>query len=68
MCGYIFYLLQVSYTVSSSVFGNTTRYPRFFRLVPITEEFASGFVAVVKELNWKRVAVISYVDEFTLKV
>ena len=63
-----FEFLQVSYTVSSSAFANTVRYPRFFRLLPIAEEFANGFVAVVKKLNWNRVAVISYLDEFVSKV
>ena len=58
----------MSYTASSSVFANTTKYPRFFRLLPIAEDFADGFVAVIKELQWKRVAVISYIDEFMDKV
>ena len=58
----------MSYTASSSVFADIIRYPRFFRFVPIAEEFAEGFVAVIKELKWKRVAVISYIDEFMLKV
>ena len=61
-------LLQVSYTVSSTIFGDTTRYPRFFRLLPITEDFADGFVAVIKELKWTRVAVVAYINEFMLKV
>ena len=60
--------MQVCYTVSSIVFANTTRYPRFFRLLPIAQDFADGFVAVIKELNWKRVAVIAYINEFMLEV
>ena len=58
----------MSYTASSSVFADATRYPRFFRLLPIAEEFANGFAAVIKELKWKRVAVIAYIDEFMVKV
>ena len=54
--------------MSSSAFGNTTKYPRFFRLLPITEEFVNGFVALVEEFEWKRVAVIAFTDEFMLKV
>ena len=50
------------------MFANTARYPRFFRLLPIAQDFADGFVAVIKELNWKRVAVIAYIDEFMLEV
>ena len=50
------------------MFADITRYPRFFRLLPIAEEFANGFAAVIKEFNWKRVAVIAYADAFMLKV
>ena len=54
--------------MSSSAFGNTTKYPRFFRLLPITEDFADGFVAIVEKFEWKRVAVIAFTNEFMLKV
>jgi len=37
-------------------------------LLPIAEKFADGFAAVIQELNWKRVAVIAYIDEFMVKV
>ena len=60
---------QVAYTASSSLFGiDKERYPRFYRLVPITEQLADGYVALVKKLNWNRVAVISYDDELSLNV
>lgn len=50
------------------MFENKTRFPRFYRLVPIAEDFADGFVAVVKKLNWNRVAVLSYDDDFVVNV
>ena len=70
---YIMYIIvmlccQVSYTASSKVFENRTRFPRFFRLVPIAEDFADGFVAVVKRLEWNRVAVLSYDEDFVFNV
>ena len=55
----------MAYTVTSSLFGeNKDRYPRFYRLVPITEQIVSGCVALVKKLNWNRVLIISYGSEF----
>jgi len=36
--------------------------------VPIAEDFADGFVAVVKRLKWNRVAVLSYDEDFVLNV
>ena len=63
------YLSQVAYTASFSLFGiDKERYPRFYRLVPITEQLADGYVALVKKLNWNRVTVISYDDELSLNV
>ena len=32
-------------------------------MVPVTEQIADGYVALVKDLNWNRVAVISYDSE-----
>ena len=37
-------------------------------MVPITEQLADGYVALAKRLNWNRVAVISYDNEFYLNV
>jgi len=37
-------------------------------MVPITEQLADGYVALVKELNWNRVAVISYDSALYLNV
>ena len=37
-------------------------------MVPITEQVVDGYVALVKELNWKRVAIISYDDDFNTRV
>ena len=55
-------MLQVSYATSSSLFSNTTHYPRFFQLLPTAEELADGFIAVIKELKWKRIAVIAHIN------
>jgi len=61
--------LQVTYTASFSLFGkDKIRYPRFYRLVPITEQIADGYVALIKKLNWKRVTVITDEDELNLNV
>ena len=55
----------MAYTVATSFFGeDKDRYPRFYRLVPITEQIVSGYVALVKKLNWNRVLIISYDREF----
>ena len=43
-------------------------YPRFYRMVPIIEQLADGYVALIKELNWNRVAIISYDNENYFKV
>ena len=37
-------------------------------MVPITEQLADGYVALVKKLNWNRVAVVSHDDEFNMNV
>ncbi|XP_065917614.1 gamma-aminobutyric acid type B receptor subunit 1-like [Dysidea avara] len=60
-------LTQVAYTASSSLFGkDKVRFPRFYRLVPITEQITDGYVALVEKLNWKRVTVITDEDELNL--
>ena len=50
------------------MFENKTRFPRFYRLVSTAEDFADGFVAVVKRLKWNRVAVLSYDEDFVFNV
>ena len=58
-------LLQVVYAPSSALFSNDrVNYLRFFRLAAMAEQISDAYVALVKELNWKRVAVISYADHF----
>ena len=37
-------------------------------MVPITEQLVDGYVALIKELNWNRVALLSYDDEFNIDV
>ena len=62
-------LLQVAYTASSSLFGkDKRRFPRFYRLVPITEQISRGHLALIRKLNWKRVMIVSYENEFYLDV
>ena len=61
--------LQVAYTVASSLFGeDKDHYPRFYRLIPITEQIVNGYIALVKELKWRRILIISYDSEFFLNV
>ena len=43
-------------------------YPRFYRMVPITEQLADGYVALARKLNWNRVAIISYDSDYYLNV
>jgi len=61
--------MQVSYTASSALFAmDKISYPRFFRLIPSLQQFADENVAIVNELNWNRVAIVSYASEFLLNV
>ena len=56
---------QVAYTASSPLFGeDKENYPRFFRLVPVIKQVVDGLVALVKKLQWKRVAIISHQENF----
>ena len=59
----------MAYTASDSKFARERhRYPRFYRMVPLTEQVADGYVALIKQLQWKRVAVISHDDDFNINV
>jgi len=58
----------VAYTVTSPLFGDRERYPRFYRIVPDIAQYIVGYSEILRELNWKRVAVIYYEDEFSLNV
>ena len=59
----------MAYTASDSKFARERhRYPRFYRMVPLTEQVADAYIALIKELNWKRVAVISHDDDFNINV
>ncbi|XP_065916335.1 gamma-aminobutyric acid type B receptor subunit 2-like [Dysidea avara] len=61
----IFNITQVVYAPSSALFSNDrVNYLRFFRLAAMAQQISDAYVALVKELNWKRVAVISYADHF----
>jgi len=61
--------MQVAYTVSDPKFAQERhRYPRFFRMVPLTEQIADEYVELIKRLGWTRVAVISYDDDFNINV
>ena len=61
--------MQVSYTAGSPLFvEDKNSYPRFFRLIPSLQQFADENVAIVNELNWNRVAIVSYASEFLLNV
>ena len=62
-------IFQVAYTVASSLFGeDKDHYPRFYRLVPIAKQVVNAYVALVKKLNWKRVLIISYDNDFYIDV
>ena len=37
-------------------------------MILVTEQLADSYIALVKELKWKRVAVISHDDPFNLNV
>jgi len=36
--------------------------------VPITEQVADGYIALIEKLNWKRVTIITDEDELNLNV
>ena len=58
-------LLQVAYAPSSALFGNDrVNYLRFFRLATVAQQISDAYIALVEELSWKRIAVISYADHF----
>ena len=58
-------ILQVVYAPSSALFADDrVNYLRFFRLAAMAHQISDAYVALVKELNWDRVAVISYADHF----
>ena len=50
------------------MFGDKENYPRFFRTIPEIKQFFDGYSEVLKKMNWNRVAVIYYDDDFTLNV
>ena len=59
----------MAYTASDSVFGiDKESYPRFYRMVPVTKQIVDGYIVIMKELNWNRVALISYDDDFNIDV
>lgn len=61
--------MQVSYRSSSALFGaDKISYPRFFRLVPRSEQFADINIAIVHQFKWKRVAMVTYTTRFLLYV
>ncbi|XP_065892681.1 gamma-aminobutyric acid type B receptor subunit 2-like isoform X2 [Dysidea avara] len=62
------HLTQVSYSASSPVFGDKKKYPRFFRTIPELNQLFDGYSEFLKKMNWNRVAVIYYDDDFTLNV
>ncbi|XP_065916322.1 gamma-aminobutyric acid type B receptor subunit 2-like [Dysidea avara] len=61
-------ITQVSYTTTSSLFGDKERYPRFYRLVPDITQYFVGYSQILQRFDWKKVAVIYYDDDFTLNV
>ena len=44
------------------------RYSRFYRLIPIAQEFANGYAALINDQGWQKVTVISTMDDFTKRV
>ena len=63
------HVLQVSYRSISSQFAvDKISYPRFFRLVPRSQQFADVIVAIVNKLKWRKVAMITYASDFLFGV
>ena len=50
------------------MFGDKKKYPRFFRTIPELNQLFDGYSEFLKKMNWNRVAVIYYDDDFTLNV
>ena len=59
----------MAYTAGAPLYGvDKENYPRFYRLVPTVKQLVDGYVALIDKLHWKRVAIISHLDEFYFNV
>ena len=51
-------LLQLSCVSSSAALANRIRYPSYFQLLAPDADLANGFLAIIKQFEWRRVALI----------
>ena len=51
--------LQVSGAATSPVLADRQKYPTFFRTVASAAKLNLGYLQILKELNWKRVAILT---------
>ena len=50
--------MQLSCVSSSAALANRVKYPDYFQLLAPDAGLANGFLAIVKQFGWKRVALI----------
>ena len=50
--------MQLSCVSSSSELGDRVKYPNHFQLLAPDADLADGFLAIIKQFGWKKVALI----------
>ena len=50
--------MQLSCVSSSAALANRVKYPNYFQLLAADAGLANGFLAIIKQFGWRRVALI----------
>ena len=54
----MFYIIQLSCVSSSAALANRVQYPNYFQLLAPDANLADGFLAIIKQFGWRKVALI----------